>query len=48
MSTQARKIHIRIRSSEDDQDSKTGRPQVFVVVLKYFRFAEPLGSEKRR
>ena len=37
---QARENHLRIWSSEDDQDSKTGRPQVFVVVLKYILYAD--------
>ena len=45
-SNQARIIHLNIWSSGDDQDSKTGRPQTFVVVLKYITFAEQLGSRK--
>ena len=31
---QARKIQLNIWSSEDDQDTKSGRPQACVVVLK--------------
>ena len=37
---QARKNQLKIWSSEDDQDSKTGRPQAFVVVLMAISFAE--------
>ena len=38
--TQARKIHLQMWSSEDDQDSKTGRPQEFLIVLKYLVYAD--------
>ena len=37
---QARKIHLKIWSSEDDQDLKTGRPQEFLIVLKYIVYAD--------
>ena len=36
---QARKIQLNIWSSEDDQDTKSGRPQARVVVLKCIPFA---------
>ena len=37
---QARKIHFHFWSSEDDKDSKSGRPQLFVVVLKCISLAK--------
>ena len=40
LESQARKIHFNIWSSEDHQDSKFGRPQLFVVVLRCISFAE--------
>ena len=36
--SQARKIQLTIWSSEDDRDTKTGRPQPFVVVLRCILF----------
>ena len=36
---QGRNIHFKIWLSENDQDSKTGRPKTFVVCLKCFSFA---------
>ena len=35
---QARKIHLHFWSSEDDQYSKSGRPQLFMIVLKCISF----------
>ena len=43
---QARKIQLNIWSSEDDWDAKTGRPQPFVVVLKYISFQGSKNIEK--
>ena len=37
---QARKNQLKIWPSEDDQDSKIGCPQAFVVVLWAIYFAE--------
>ena len=43
---QARKIQLNIWSSEDDQDTKSGRPQECVVVLKCIPLPGPEGGRK--